>query len=230
MLTEIIKEVCQYSSNSTQRRKALNKLLVEIQRFSKLGRSGSIYRLDAFNQTYEYVNRNLCVKFDLNQPNVENRFIQWFNKTFYWRLRDLEHPKSKSKIKFISLDYTIEDNSNARLLDLLTKDGFNPPHRDCLDVYIEQIDKTNKEDLSNQVVNYLTEDPDRKLYSSHPRNYPQCNCQYIVEKHLLEKPSKKLSNIAKELKVNYQTLNSHWNRKCLPKLQEIAKELGYVRE
>jgi len=230
MLVETIQEVCQHPPNSLQRRKAINKLLREIQQLPKLGKSGDIHRLDAFNQTCEYVNRNVCQKFDRTQPNVEKRFVQWFNKTFYWRLHNLKNPPEKKRVKFLSLDRTLGESQNTKLIDLLTTDGLNPHHRDGLDIYIEQIEKTRQEDLSSQIENYFTEDPDKKLGNCHPKKSPQCNCQYIVKRHLLQNPADKLSTLAKDLNIAYQTLNSHWKRKCLPRLQEIAVELGYSHE
>ena len=84
MLVETIQEVCQYPPKSLQRRKAMNKLLIEIQQLPKLGKYLIFYRLNAFNKTCEHANKNFCSKFDCNQSNVETRFIRWFNKTFYW--------------------------------------------------------------------------------------------------------------------------------------------------
>ena len=230
MLVKTIQEICQYSPKSLQRRKAMNKLLREIQQLPKLGKSGDIHRLDAFNLTCEYVCNNLCSKFNTTQPDVEKRFVQWFNKTFYWRLHDLKNSPKNTKVKFLSLDRTLGENQNTKLVDLLATDGLNPPHRDGLDIYIEQIEKTRQEDLSCQIENYFTEDPDKKLSNCHPKKSPQCNCQYLVKRHLLQNPAEKLSTIAKELKINYQTLNSHWKRSCLPELQKIAMELGYGHE
>ena len=95
MLTEHIQEVCQHLPNSPQRRKAINRFLTAINNHPELGKSNSPYRPDAFNRTFEYVSKNLCTKFDDRQPNVEKRFVQWFNKTFYWRLHDLENASKK---------------------------------------------------------------------------------------------------------------------------------------
>jgi hypothetical protein len=47
---------------------------------------------------------------------------------------------------------------------------------------------------------------------------------------VLKEPPDKFKDLAKELNVKYTTLNSHWDRKCEPSLQEIARTLGYEQE
>lgn len=230
MLAELIQEVCQHPPKNPQRRKAMHRLLIEIQRLPKLGKSNSPHRLDALNQTFEYVNKNLCAKFDYHKPAVENRFVQWFNKTFHWRLHDLKIPQKKGKVTFLSLDQNMRENQNAKLLDLLTKDGFAPPQRDGIDDYIKILEDKKLENISLQIENLITEDSLKILGNCYPQKYPQCNCQLISQKRLLQEPPDKFMAIADELKINYQTLTSHWKRNCLSKLQEIAKKLGYVHK
>ncbi|MDJ0633020.1 MAG: hypothetical protein QNJ34_07505 [Xenococcaceae cyanobacterium MO_188.B29] len=230
MLVELIQEVCQHPPQSPQRRKAMNRLLIEIQKLPKLGKSNSPHRLDALNQTFEYVNRNLCTKFDYHQPAVEKRFVQWFNKTFYWRLHDLKYSPKNNKVQFIRLGKAMGEYEDKTLMDFLTQDGFNSPHRDEIDNYIERLAKQEKQNISLTIEKYIIEDPQKILGNCHPRKYPQGNCQLISKKKLLQEPPKKISAIAKELNINYQTLNSHWKRNCLPKLQKIAEDLGYRHE
>jgi hypothetical protein len=47
---------------------------------------------------------------------------------------------------------------------------------------------------------------------------------------VLKDPPDKFKDLAEELNVKYTTLNSHWDRKCEPSLQEIARTLGYKQE
>ena len=141
MLAELIQEVCQHPPKSPQRRKAMNRLLIEIQKLPKLGKSNSINRLAALNQTLFYVSKNICIKFDYHQPNVEKRFVQWFNKTFHYRLRDSEN--------------TSKEDGKIPFQDWMNQDNINLPNRDLLDKHIEKIERKNKEELACKIKNYI---------------------------------------------------------------------------
>ncbi len=52
-LRQLIEEVCQHPLKNPKRQKAMNKLLIEIQRLPGLGKSSHPDYLDALNQTWE---------------------------------------------------------------------------------------------------------------------------------------------------------------------------------
>ncbi len=101
---------------------------------------------------------------------------------------------------------------------------------------IEEEQAKNQQRLGLQLWQYIEDDPDGKLRNCYPDNKPEANCQVLARRLLLKNPPDSLSVIAKELDINYQTLNSHWNNrnkkdlKGLPLLKKIALEFGYQPE
>ena len=226
-LYQLIVQVCQHPLKSPKRRKAMNLLLIEIQRLPELGKSSHPDYLDALNRTFEWVNRQLCQDFNPDQPLVQKRLLQWINSYLYWRIKDLDSQGKGDR----SLDAPIGDGqSETSLLDLLPTTGFGIPTRSGLDGYIEQIEREQQQAIGLKLEQYVEQDPKEKLQNCHPQTHPNCNCQFLTARTLLKNPPDKFSAIAKEQAINYQTLKSHWERKCRPLLQEIALELGYKSE
>jgi hypothetical protein len=227
-LRQLIEEVCQHPLKSLKRRKAMNRLLFQIQQLPGLGKSSHPDYLEALNRTLEWVSRSICQVFSLDNPSIQKRLVQWINSYLYWRIKDRYSPDERAPL---SLDATIGgDETETTFLEQLSETGFNAPTRSGFDAYIEQIDREQQQSISLKLERYIEEDPDGKLGNCHPKSRPDCNCQLLTQRLLLKSPPDKLASIAKELGINYQTLNSHWKRNCLPLLQEVAKELGYQPE
>jgi len=104
---------------------------------------------------------------------------------------------------------------------------------DTTEVGIEQLiereQSKNKQRIGRQLWQYIEDDPDGKLRNSYPSDKPDANSQ-LLARRLLKDPPDKLSVIARELNIKYQTLNSHWKRASLPLLKEIVLEFGYQPE
>lgn len=226
-LYRLIVDVCQYPLKSAKRRKAMNLLLLEIQLLPGLLKSSHPDYLDALNHTFEWVNRQLCQDFNPDRPLVQKRLQQWVNSYLSWRIKDLYSQKKSDR----SLDEPIGDGETATsLLELLPATNFEIPTRSGLDNYIAQIEREQQQQVGLKLEQYVDRDPDEKLRNSHPQTYPNCNCQFLSSRVLLKNPPDKFSAIAREHNINYQTLQSHWKRNCLPLLQAIALELGYQQE
>ncbi|MEG4912654.1 hypothetical protein [Microcoleus sp. B7-D4] len=228
LLRQLIEEVCEYPQNSSQRRKAMNRLLAELQELPGLRRSAHPDYLDALNKTWVWVNKSICSNFKLSDPNVSTRLRQWINSYLKWRIKDLKLP---SEPPTYSLDALIGvSDTETALLDLLSETSFSTPTRSGLDGYIALLEQENYQNIIQQLEQYVQEDPDGKFRSCHPKNHPECNCQVLTLKVLFKTTPDKFTAIAKEFNINYQTLKSHWERNCRPLLQVIALELGYTRE
>lgn len=104
---------------------------------------------------------------------------------------------------------------------------------DTTEVGIEQLiereQAKNQQRIGRQLWQYIEDDPEGKLRNSYPSDKPDANSQ-LLARRLLKDPPDKLSVIARELNIKYQTLNSHWKRASLPLLKEIVLELGYQPE
>lgn len=227
MLISLIQEICQKEIKSSQRRKAMNKLLLELQNLKGLAQSSHPHFLDALNQTWIWLNRCICEKFDLNSDLIEIRLVQWINSYLYWRIKDLYKLQSKHNK---SLDELIDDHEGKTLLYHLSETGITTPTRNDLDFLIEEIERKEKQDISKKIADYINNDPEELLINCYPKNYPCANCQILSQRLLLKEPPDKMSHLAKDLNINNQTLNSHFKRNCLKHLQTIAKQLGYNHE
>ena len=60
------------------------------------------------------------------------------------------------------------------------------------------------------------------------RPRPDANSHVLELRLLLQDPPDKLSKIARELNIEYQTLNSHWKRTGLALVKEIALKFEYI--
>lgn len=221
-LSALIAEIRQNPANSRKWRTAMNKVLREIQQLPRLKKSAHQDYPEALNRTFEWVSREIA-KFEPRPPSVSKSLVNWINGYLSWRIKDLYSPDKDAPI---SLDAPLAvDAGETTRLELL------PDHTlSGLDGMIESEQKETTQRIGLELELYIESDPEGKLRNSYPRSNPECNCQFLSMRRVLKEPPDKFRDLAKELKVNYTTLNSHWNRKCEPSLQEIARTLGYKQE
>lgn len=81
--------------------------------------------------------------------------------------------------------------------------------------------------IAKALKRYVEEDPESKLRNCYVRDRPDINCQVLVQKRFLQNPPLTLQEIAKELKTKLPTVQSRFERNCLPLLRDIATKLGY---
>jgi hypothetical protein len=212
----------------------MDRLLLELQRLPKLGKSQHPDYLDALNKTWLWVNQNICEQFKVNDNAVETRLTTWINSTLYYRIKDLYIQEHKYFQKIQSLDQKISINGNQinsyLLSELLSIKNISIPTRTGLDQLIEEIEQQEKQDISDKIEQYINDDPEQILVNCYPKNHPEANCQILTQRLFLKETPDKMSHIATELNINNQTLNSHFKRNCLKHLQNIAKQLGYNHE
>ncbi len=143
------------------------------------------------------------------QNKVCNQYRQLKRQPFTW---SLDAPtKTKTGEKFDS-EGVADDTTEVGIEQL-----------------IEREQAKNQQRIGRQLWQYIEDDPDGKLRNSYPSDKPDANSQ-LLARRLLKDPPDKLSVIARELNIKYQTLNSHWKRASLPLLKEIVLEFGYQPE
>ncbi|MBW4665973.1 MAG: hypothetical protein KME60_00665 [Cyanomargarita calcarea GSE-NOS-MK-12-04C] len=222
-LQKLINEVCRHPDSSLERQKALNRLLGVIQKFSAIYKSSHQDYLEALNLTWEWVSRKIC-EFEKRSPSLEKSLVIWINGYLKWRIKDLYAPNSNY---IISLDKTLRNNEGNETTLL---ERFIDPELvtlDLLDIKIAKIQEQKRDRLGRRIGKYIELDESRKLRGSHIKPNPECHCQLLAMRLLLQKPPHKIIDIAREFNVNNQTLHSHWKRKCLPLLREIGINFGY---
>jgi hypothetical protein len=230
MLNQLIQEICHNSLESCQSRKAINKLLLELQHLPGLYKSSHPDYLDALNQTWLWVIKNICEQFKLDVNSIEKRLTTWINSTLKWRIKDLYIKYYKDQKMTDTLDKYVGNEDITTLLEFLADNGITTPARNDLDFLIDEIERQEKENISQKIEDYINNDPEQLLTNCHPKHNPQANCQILSQRLLLKEPPDKMSHLATDLNINNQTLNSHFKRNCLKQLQTIAKQLGYNHE
>lgn len=241
-LYQLIAEVCQYPDGTREWRKAMNRLLMTVQawpEFRKYIRPDSPdYFLDALNQTWEWFSRNIR-NFKPRTSSLRTDLVKWLNGYLYWRIRDgASHKSASEKAVQFSLDETISDFESGDVttwIERVSSQGevlgtaSKPSILSGLETYVEQLQAQSDQQLATKLADYIEHDPEGKLRDSYPRKHPECNCQILAQRLLFifKDPPDKLTDIARECQINYQTLVSHWKLKGLPLLQQIAIDLGY---
>jgi hypothetical protein len=225
-LERLIDDISRYPDPSPERQKALNGLLLVIQRLPGIYKSSHQDYLEALNRTWEWVCNNIG-KFQPQSPSVQTSLVIWINGYLRWRIKDFYAPNSKYTY---SLDRPVYNNEGVEttLLDILPSNPESPrASLDLLDIKIAQIQETQRQNVGSRIKQYIELDENGKLTGSHPKKNPECNCQVLTKRLLLQKPSHKIADIAREFNVSNQTLYSHWKKNCLPLLKEIAVNCGH---
>ncbi|MBD2678802.1 MULTISPECIES: helix-turn-helix domain-containing protein [Nostoc] len=232
-LKKLIDEVCCYPDPSPERQKALNRLLIVIQQLPGIYKSGHQDYLEALNLTWEWVSRKICA-FEARSrsdskgvsPSLQQSLVIWINGYLKWRIKDLYIPDSNYTISLDRLTRNDEGDQTS-LLNILPDPQSPTITLDLLDIKIAQIQENQRQSLGKRIRQYIEQDEEGKLTASCLRKNPECHCQLLTMRLLLENPPHKISDIARDLNISNQTLYSHWKKNCLPLLREIGINFGY---
>ena len=225
-LEQLIEAACQHPEGSHEWRKAMHRLLIELQRLPGIKQSSHPDYLDALNQTFGWVSRNICKEF-VSRGSLQISLVNWINGYLHWRIRDLYSSKTSNSV---SLDMPVKSEREKSLVELLSQTNLKTPTLNGLDGYIERLQKQKQQRIAMDLELYIEQDSSKKLRSCHPNAYPQCNCQLLIQRRYLQSPPNTFSNIAKELNMPPMKLTNHWYGRCKPLLQAIALDLGYQPE
>ncbi|MGF1516131.1 MAG: hypothetical protein ACFB5Z_20875 [Elainellaceae cyanobacterium] len=220
-LRDLIRQACDADSSDRERKRSLHRLLILVQRLPNLIRSSHPDYAIALNQTLDWFCRNL-ESFEERPPSLQRSLEVWVNGYLKWRIRDLYIDDQAHQKRQTSLDRPIGD-SDATRLDRLASPT---PSLSNLTTYIEAIQDQQRQQLGRQIQALIEQDPDGVLSRCHPRSAPDCNCQMLTIRLLLREPPERISTLAREFQVKDQTLYSHWKKKCLPCLFDIAQRFS----
>ncbi|MGL5066151.1 MAG: hypothetical protein ACRC62_39785 [Microcoleus sp.] len=206
-LRELIIQVCSHPRGSWDRRKSMNRLLMEVHRLPQLSKSSHPQYWEAFGITWEWLDKNLH-NFHPTRSPLQDSFVAWINAFLRYRIKDLYTQRDSHII------YT-GDTEYEKLSGCFS--GFNSA--------IEQLETEEKKCWVRAIEQYIDRDPEEKLRRCHPRNRPDCNCQIIAQKLFLQPVPEKMTALAKQLNISAQTLDSFWRRKGWLQVQAIAREV-----
>lgn len=240
-LRKLVETVQQLPKGSLQWRKAMNRLLVEIQQLPGLARSPHPDYAEALDDALMRLGDEIQ-EFEPRQPSLEKSLTAWVNYKLRlkYEVRELHSaPRSRSQqprnttAEFrqqaqqppLSLDATLADG-NTTFGDQLPASG------PCTiweleDTIRQEQERQSTERIGVKLKHYIEADPTGELRGCHPQAYPGCHCQLLSQRLLLKHPPDRLAAIAREFDINYHTLNWHWKNRGLPLLQAIAKKMGY---
>ena len=228
-LVALIESICRNAvADSLKQRVAINRLLIKLQRLPGLIRSSHPDYLEALDRTWEWVGRSICMFKPRSHLSFQESLVKWVNGYLYWRVRDLPGPETPDQIR---LDRAIGQDAGRQTtrLDSLADDSWGIPTLSGLEGQIEAQQRQEIQQIALKLEEYIELDPDGRLRNCHPRNHPDCNCQVLSQRVLLKYPPDRFADISRDLGINYQTLKSHWEKKCKPLLQKLAGDLGYSR-
>ena len=222
-LEQLIEAACQYPTGSPEWRKAMHRLLIEIQRLPGIKKTSHPDYLEALNQTWLWVSRNICKEF-VPRGALKPSLVNWINGYLYWRIKDLH----SSEANTVSLDAPIGNAQGAAsLVEQMSVTNLTHPSLDGLDGYIERLQSQRIHWITLDLEAYIEQDPHKKLRSCYPRTCPQCHCQLLSQRRYLQNPPNTFSDLAQNLNMPLIKLTNHWYGRCKPLLQEIALDLGY---
>lgn len=170
--------------------------------------------------TWRWVCQNID-RFDATDPDVAKNLRTWINSYLVWRIRDLRIPDEK----YISLDqprFAEGDSLVDQLPDPESERGNC--FLDSLDRWIEVWQAEDRQRLGQDLLNYIAEDPQARLRGCRLRKQPQIDAQLLVQRLCLKDPPDTIAKLSEEFGIHYQTLNSHWQRRCKPLLQDLIAE------
>ena len=221
-LKQLIEAVCQQPRGSQEWRKAMHRLLIELQRLPGIKTSPHPDYLEALNKTWKWVSQNICQEF-VPRDSLQTSLVKWINGYLHWRIRDLY----SSNQDHLSLDVLIENEQKNPLIEQIWQTNTETITLNGLDSYIEQIQRQQEQHIVLALELYIERDPQNKLLLCYPKGLPHCNCQLLCQRRYLQNPPHTFSSIAKELNVPITKLTNHWYSGCKTLLQRIALDLGY---
>lgn len=212
LLCELILGICSESLDIPQRRKLVDRLFRKLQLSPKLSKVSHPYYYEAQNNTWLWLNKHLH-EFNPQRSPIQASLVTWVKGNLRYRIQDLYTRKNGK-------------NQNTLSLDCLESSKFYKGFLDGWDAEIERIEREEKQALARDIANYFKGDPQQELRNCHPRNRPDCNCQIIAQKLLLDESPAKMSTIARQLNIKEPTIRSFWRRTGFLKVQEIARKIA----
>lgn len=209
---KLIAQACQHPPGSLRRGRFLNQLIGEIIKSGKLWKENTPYYKEALQETWIYLNRNLCEATTAKEAYdpEKSSITTWLNaylkrRLFDCRLAPIKESEQPNRRRIVSSEGEPD------------QDTINPTE------YLEA-----NRDISfylDELIEWIETDPNNELKSRHIRGQPQINCQVLLQRQCLYGQS--LQEIAKELGCAHSTLYQLFNNDCRHLLQKFCEDQGY---
>lgn len=209
-LRELIATALLYPSQSLERQQVLAQMHLLVMKSGKLWREHTSYYNDALQEMWEYC----CEHLEEYNPDIKGPIV-WLDDELKKRLRRMRDGKYRQQRRFITIKQTEQGVTNNPIDDIVSSPDIQPA--------IEIWEKT---------IQWVQEDPERRLTSICFRKRPEINAQALILRRL---PPNTLSwkTIGAEFNLNpaeAKDLPKFYNRKCLPLLREFGLSQGYIEQ
>ncbi len=208
---QLIRKTCACEKDSPQRQSNLDQLIRQLLASGKLWRKADIPEVDyqdILQKSWIYLCCNLCEASTAALPYDPQRssILTWINA--YIKMRVLDYRLELDRIKQERIfRKRLENGTVLDPLALLPAPAEPPP-------------------ILQEVLAWLERDS-AVLARVHLRNHPDINCKALILRRLPPNGTA-WKQLAQEFGVAESTLQGFYRQKCLPRLQEAGKHLGYL--
>jgi hypothetical protein len=203
-LVSLIETALDSAPKSYKRRRALNCLVILMQKSGRLWRGGGSVEAgdlaEAESRTWLYFCQNLA-KYDASQSSV----IHWYNTTLGYRLLDVYRERTRH-IRIFMPSILDEDGQ-----PMFAHDPAAPP--ECPDILAH--------------IHQWLEENRAEFEAIHMQNRPHIHCYCLIRARLPDQdiPWKELAD---KFGVSISSLSGFYQNKCWPLLQEFGEDHGYL--
>lgn len=145
--------------------------------------------------------------------NIVRRYIGYFNKILIRNsFKQFNQIQKQTKI--------LNQFSQVIVIELIEKseDGTSKVNDIADPSWHNEIENIELRDRIDALKQCLIRDYSKVFQQTSLRERCDCNCQRIALELINSEGN--LSEVAEKLKVNYNTLQSHWKRKCIPLIKQ----------
>jgi hypothetical protein len=206
-IRQLVEAACSHPPGHPQRQRALTQILRDT--LPKLWRDSSPYYADALQRTLMFFTENICEaktgkRYD---PDVAT-IATWLNFYLKKRILDAQLSAQGRSIREFST-YGGDDDSLDPVQQLPA-----PPDAQAALAMLDRVRCWAETDESGE------------LRSLHIKGYPHITAQVLILRRL--PPETQLKDLAEELGAGIPTLNSFYQRQCLPRLRNFGEQQGYL--
>ncbi|NJP09767.1 MAG: sigma-70 family RNA polymerase sigma factor [Leptolyngbyaceae cyanobacterium RU_5_1] len=199
-LRELLAKACGHPPGNPARQKNLTRIIRLVT--PKLWKDSAAYYQDALQQTWLYFCKNICGRYDPELGSIAT----WLNAFLKRRLQDFYIDTQKRRTKEISS----WQDKDGEIVDVV--DGLPDQNGDV-------------EPIWEKVRAWAEADVTGELESKHIEGHPEVNCKVLILRRLLSETSWKA--LSEEFGIPIPTLNSFYQRQCMPRLRKFGESEGY---
>ena len=208
---QLICTACACEKESLQRQRHLNQLIRQLMTSGKLWRQADVPEADyqdILQKSWVYLCCNLCEATTAAMPYDPQRssILTWINAYIKMRILDYRLEIGRMKQERVAAK-TLENGTVVDPIAMLPAPAEAPP-------------------ILQEILTWLERDS-AVLRRVHLRDRPDINCKALILRRLPPDETD-WNRLAQEFGVAESTLQGFYRQKCLPRLREAGKQLGYL--